>query len=390
MRIAYVTDERYPSPHTDCQQVIKTADALAGEGHDVDLIVPRMARHLRLSTEDVKQEIGHYYNVDGRFRLQPLLSFPGSDLRIEKIPHGLIAPLLALVRGYDMVYTRNVLPLQICARLGPPVLFETYRPLPKSNPQVWRAVANASRLPRFLGVSTHSEYARRVIVDAGVDPDAVASVPNGYDARDFASRLSKETARKALGLPGDKRLAVYTGHLRMDKGMSSVLDLAEDLPETLFLLVGGAPEDIAVLDKQAASRRLRNLRLYGRRPIAEVPPFLYAADVLFLPPTAGPMQSSALPSVLPIKTFSYLAAGRAIVAPDLPDTAGLLLHDINALRIPADDRQAARVAFHALEESPALAARLGQGALATAANYTWDARARRLVSFIERRLQALS
>ena len=46
-----------------------------------------------------------------------------------------------------------------------------------------------------------------------------------------------------------------------------------------------------------------------------------------------------------MKTFSYLAAGRPIVAPDLPDLREVLRHNENALLVPPDDVDAAAAAI---------------------------------------------
>lgn len=49
---------------------------------------------------------------------------------------------------------------------------------------------------------------------------------------------------------------------------------------------------------------------YGRLP----------ADVLVIPPSADPLQQFGR-TVLPLKVFQYLAAGRPIVTGEVPDTA---------------------------------------------------------------------
>ena len=51
--------------------------------------------------------------------------------------------------------------------------------------------------------------------------------------------------------------------------------------------------------------------------------FLFAADILMIP---EPKVKTVGNTVLPMKLFQYLAAGRAIYAPDAPDTAELLTH----------------------------------------------------------------
>ncbi len=388
LRIGYITDERFPSVHTDCQQIVKTADALGGQGCAVDLIQPRLARHLLASHARRTAEICRAFNVAGRFTVRDLLLWPGSDLRVEKVFHGLAAPCAAVFRGYDVVYTRNLLPLSLGVALGLPVLFETYRALPRSNPRSWRIVAAAARVRSFLGVCTHSEYSRGAMVAAGAAPDTVAAIPNGYDPRDFAKVPPRDEARRSLGIPGDLPVAVYTGHIRPDKGVGSLVDLAEARPEVRLVIVGGSWPEVARLGSVVRARGLGNVMLVGHVPVARVPWYLSAADVLVLPPTAGPLLAAAR-TVLPMKTFTYLAAGRPVLAPDLPDTAGILVHEVNSLRIPPDDRVAAAAALARLVREQDLAGRLGARAACDAARYTWDARALRLVEFMERRLAAI-
>jgi glycosyltransferase involved in cell wall biosynthesis len=386
LRIGYITDERFPSVHTDCQQMVKTADALGGQGCAVDFIQPRLARHLLRTRAGRKADICRAFNVAGRFEVRDILLWPASDLRVEKLVHGLAAPLAAGLRRYDVVYTRNLLPLRLGAILGLPVLFETYRALPRSNPRAWREVEKAARARRFLGICTHSEYSRGVMIEAGADAGSVAAIPNGYDPRDFEGVPGRDGARRELGLAGDRPLAVYTGHIRPDKGIGSLVDLAEDRPEVSFVIAGGSPSDVARVEGLLRARSLSNVRLVGQVPVARVPFYLRAADVLLLPPTAGALAAGR--TVLPMKTFTYLAAGRPVLAPDLPDTTGILTHEGNSLRVPPDDRAAAAGALLRLTRDEGLSQRLGAQAALDAELYTWDGRAKRLVAFMERRMAA--
>lgn len=388
LRIGYVTDERFPSVHTDCQQIVKTADALGGQGCSVDLIQPRLARHLLVPRGRRTAEICAYFNVAGRFAVRDLLLWPASNLRVEKVFHGLAAPCVAAVRGYDVVYTRNLLPLSLGVALGLPVLFETYRALPRSDPGAWRIVAAAARARGFLGICTHSEYARGAMTAAGADPETVAAIPNGYDPRDYAAAPPREEARRRLGIPNDLPVAVYAGHVRPDKGVGSLVDLAEDRPDVRFVVVGGSPSEVQGLAGVVRARGVGNVTLAGRVPVARVPWYLSAADVLVLPPTAGPLRAAGR-TVLPMKTFAYLAAGRPVLAPDLPDTAGILMHESNCLRVAPDDRPAAAAALLRLVREGGLAGSLGARAASDAARYTWEGRAQRLVEFMQRRLAAV-
>jgi glycosyltransferase involved in cell wall biosynthesis len=170
--------------------------------------------------------------------------------------------------------------------------------------------------------------------------------------------------------------------------MGSLLDLAEDHPDALMLLVGGDREDVRRLRAQIDARGLENVRLEGRVSIAEVARYLSLADVLLLPPTAGPLMSHGN-TVLPMKTFTYLAAGRPVLAPDLLDTEGILVHERNCLRVEPDDRLAASEALGRLLRDDRLRRELGENARQDALQYTWGERAKRLIRFLDRRLGEL-
>jgi glycosyltransferase involved in cell wall biosynthesis len=94
-------------------------------------------------------------------------------------------------------------------------------------------------------------------------------------------------------------------------------------------------------------------------------------------------------TVLPIKTFSYLAAGKPILAPDLPDTRGVLAHDRNCWQVPADNPPLAAEGLKLLFQTPELAHRLAAQAKSDAATYSWEGRAERLKVFIEERIAAV-
>ncbi|MCA9537613.1 MAG: glycosyltransferase, partial [Myxococcales bacterium] len=87
--------------------------------------------------------------------------------------------------------------------------------------------------------------------------------------------------------------------------------------------------------------------------------------------------------------FQYLAAGRAMVVGDTPDTAELLKHEVNALRVAPDDVHVYVTALDRLFADDALRARLGRAARARAEDLTWDARAQRLLAFMSERLAAI-
>jgi glycosyltransferase involved in cell wall biosynthesis len=86
-----------------------------------------------------------------------------------------------------------------------------------------------------------------------------------------------------------------------------------------------------------------------------------------------------------MKTFLYMAAGRAILAPASPDLQELLHDDENAALVPPDAPDAAIDRLRTLLNAPDDCDRLGQAARADIENNTWPRRAERILHFLETR-----
>ena len=65
MHICYVSDERFPSTHTDTQQVAMTIDALSHQGAKIDLVAPRYTKGEY--SEDQEGALRTYYGVGDGF-----------------------------------------------------------------------------------------------------------------------------------------------------------------------------------------------------------------------------------------------------------------------------------------------------------------------------------
>jgi glycosyltransferase involved in cell wall biosynthesis len=139
-------------------------------------------------------------------------------------------------------------------------------------------------------------------------------------------------------------------------------------------IVGGHPAEPdlsrvrALVDSLSLGRRVT---LTGLVPPAEVAGLLRSAHVLVLPNSASAI-SAAYTS--PLKLFEYLAAGRPIVASDLPAFREVI-GDEQAVLVAPDDPGALAAALTALRDDYARRVRMGEAAFALASAYTWDARA---------------
>lgn len=383
-KVAMISDERYPHHATNTQQVIKNASALHKTGIPVDLIIPCQFKQVFSKNYNLFNKIKDYYNVSGGLKFKTLFGFPaGSKWRIEKFTHCLSATIYVSLKKYDIIYTRNEFIALLCLLFRKKVVFETYRRLGDEYPKIMTRLAKRAHKSSFLGMVLHSNLAAESMMKVGFPKEKLIVLHNGYDPSDMHPQLSKKEARKHLELSETKKLIVYTGNMQQNKGLESVIALAAQTPNADFLLVGGTQEDIDRLKAHAASLQTTNVLFAGRQPVAQVATYLYAADVLIIPTVSAPLQTFGR-TVLPFKVFPYLAAGRAIIAPNLPDMKEVLKSGHNALLVRPDDTNDATNALHLLLNDESLCDNIGQNALETAEQLTWETRARKLSDWLEK------
>jgi alpha-maltose-1-phosphate synthase len=388
-RICIISDGVYPSRWTDTQQTVKTAAALAAAGAQVELLLARQPRQWFATAAARRAEIEQYYGVSAPFALTQLPGLPRLPLKINEALHGLIAPLYAAGGGHDVIYSRKIVPIALALAAGRHVVFESHRVLKAHYPLAYRAVRRLMRHPRFLGVVTNARLVADAYIEMGCAPEAVAVAHNCYDPADIAPVMTKIEARDRLGLEAGAPLVCYAGHIQRRKGIEMVIAMAARTPEVRYLICGGFPEDVAAAQAIAAQAGARNLTFTGWIDVHKLSPYLYAADILLIPPTAAPLRRYGN-TVLPIKTYTYLACGRAILAPALSDTAEVLRHGGNAWLVAPDDLDAAAAGVRTLVGDESLRDRLGEAAHRDAAQYTWAARAETIRAFITRRLRSSS
>ena len=388
-RICIINDDRYPSRWTNTQQTIKTASALVADGSKIEVVLPRMWDVMFESNERRRRMLEDYYGVTAGFALTQIPSVPPSALRIEKAVHGVLAPIYSVIAGHDVVYSRNILPLALAMAAGKYVVFESHRVLREHYPVTYRVVRSMMRHPKFLGVVTNAGMIADSFVEMGFPPERVAIAHNCYDPADMLPRLTKAEARAKLGLPAGDQIVCYSGHIQKRKGIDVIIQMAARTPELHYLICGGYPEDVAAAKRTAESAGARNLTFTGWIDVHALAPYLYASDVLLIPPTAAPLQRHGN-TVMPIKTYTYLAAGRVIVGPRQEDVREVLHDGENCLLVTPDQLDEAVATVRRAFAEPALAQRLGAQAEQDAQLYTWEARARLIHDFIKQRLAAVA
>jgi glycosyltransferase involved in cell wall biosynthesis len=190
-------------------------------------------------------------------------------------------------------------------------------------------------------------------VEAGVDPERVASVVNAVDTAEFAplDPANKRQARRLLGLPENAVIVIYAGRLAERKRLDVVCEAVLGCPgEQPLLLIVGAPGDEATERQvQEFARQHPGIRLLDAT--ARVSDILPAADIAILISEREGQSNSLLEA---------MACELPVIASAIPGSQECVTDGASGYLVPAGDRLATIRALSTLIESPELRRTMGQ------------------------------
>lgn len=382
MHVAYLYPEHLGRDAARLLQVAATLRALTRQGAEVSLLV------------------GHFSGLDGRLReldlgprpglsLEPLAMWqpgPGSRAFFSwHLPYHLAA--LARLRrlagqGLTWVLVRHLklagYLLPHLPGLGLKLLFEAHEFFSQTAREEGAGPAKVAALEAlearvFTGADCLAAISRPLAQVLEALPGVrgpVAVAPSGVEEAFFA-------------LDGQSRqpdLVAYAGGLGVWKGVDLLFEAVARVPQARLEVLGGRPgtEDWRRLENLAGE-----LGLTGRltmRPQAgqEAVRELLGRAAVAVWPGSGRQQIAAQ-FTSPLKLFEYLAAGCAVLAPDLPAARAVLAQGHNARLFTPDDPASLAQALSGLLAAPTEVARLARAGQRLARAYTWDARAQVLL-----------
>jgi glycosyltransferase involved in cell wall biosynthesis len=172
---------------------------------------------------------------------------------------------------------------------------------------------------RFLESFLYANAEMIVVLTPGVEHQLadrgfggkVRLIPNCADPEDFESDAAKDELRRRYGLEGF--VIIYAGAHGAANGLDLLLDaageIASDLPQVTFLLVGDGPMKQHLVAR-AAAERLSNVSFLAPVPKREIPALLGAADAgLHVLADVSLFRYGVSPN----KIFDYMAAGLPVL-----------------------------------------------------------------------------
>lgn len=364
MKIAYLANVRIPSERAHATQIIHMCKAFTEAGHDLDL-------YCNTRVQKNKKDIATHYNIDVHFNLYRLpYGVFNPNIKITFYISEIIFSLGFLFKKksvYDVIYSRNEWIVWFLS------YFISHKKLTWESHEAKRNFPARQILRRNVNIIAISEGVRD---EYGERVPSVLVAHDGVDESFYRTTKTKSEARKALGIPIERKIAMYIGGFDSWKGVETFCEAAEASDDVTFVIIGGSNQLPEYKDKYP------EVIFLGSRPYAELPDNQQAADVLVIPNTAKSKLSALYTS--PLKLFAHLTAGIPLVVSDIPSITVVTGQEDVAIFEPdnaASLLESIEIVFNDYEYFVNKAKALQ----VTSKKYLWKVRAKNIINFISTR-----
>ncbi len=381
MRLIHISMGNLPSRRANSIQTMRMAESFSRIVTDFRLLTQTHWAHFLLPKFDHER----WYAVRDPF---PIVRFgswraPLRGINQQSCARGFVRrPVRYAQREQaDLVFTRLTKAACRAVKMGLWTVCEQHEPPTKRS---FRHIAACCREEAFVGLVTITQGLAAQFRDVGMPPEKILVCPDAVDLPAFGNLPDRNTARRRLELDTGRFLVVYSGHLYEKKGVFTLIQAAQELPDMDFLFLGGFESDISKC--KAAADGARNIHFPGFVSYGDVPMYLAAADACVLPNSARHAQSAV---TSPLKLFEYMAAERPIIASDLPVFSGHLANDRNCRLFTPDDPTSLAEQLRFVAGNHEQAAGLACQARIDVIPHTWDNRAAKILEFCQARCEPL-
>ncbi|NNE07413.1 MAG: glycosyltransferase family 4 protein [Gemmatimonadetes bacterium] len=254
-----------------------------------------------------------FYYAD-RFRIAPFFEVHKLHAKVRSIPRALLREAPDLVQ-FDSLW---LTPWASEVPRGVPVVYASHNyetewyqgqlrrfPFSKSHLRSLHALERRAVARADLVIAVTDEDRDKMIAELGGRADTIRVIPNGFDDEAIrpADEKTKRRARRALGLPEDRTIALFSG--------SNVVPNQDAVESIVHVMAPKASEDVLFLVAGSIGEAFRgfqrdNVVFTGRMPALTA--CFQAADVGLNPIRLGSGSN--------IKVLQYLGAGLPVISTD--------------------------------------------------------------------------
>jgi glycosyltransferase involved in cell wall biosynthesis len=227
---------------------MKMNQAFASLGYDVHLLIPDEEKGIEDGNRSW-DSLAHHYGLSTLFEMEWLPINP----RLRKYDFAWYAVRKAKAWGADIIYTRLPQAAALAARQGVNTILEVHDfPQGITGPLLFRLFLRGSGAKRLILISSPLAADLKDRFGSIIQPPFMQVNPDGVDLERYINLPEPQESRRRLSsminIHGDKLRAQfhpkrftagYTGHLYPGRGISLILNMAKQLPQVNFLIVGG-------------------------------------------------------------------------------------------------------------------------------------------------------
>lgn len=353
LKIAVVASGNIPSLWANSINTVRHADAFSKLGHEVELLSVQRRLEQTFSLED--DDIWAHYGVDplplkyfveySPFYFNNASLITKAELFLSRyLPRArslFPCPEKAISRhietkDVDLCFARSYKIVKYNIKNNIPTIIETHNPYPERNLDLRKAI-ELSKNNKLVVFSTIHEKIKAKLVGLGLDDACVLVNEDAVNKEAFDSiKEDVPELRDGLGIPQNKKVIMYLGSLKKGKGIHKVIETSCQIKsdDVVFYIVGGADEEVAHWREYSELKGSNNVRFTGFVQGNQVPRYLKAADILFMPYDIS--ESNAVmdfETTSPIKLFEYMASKKPIVSTNLPVIEKVLSSDSSAILV---------------------------------------------------------
>jgi glycosyltransferase involved in cell wall biosynthesis len=367
MKILMIAPQPFFEPRGTPISVFQRLHGLSELGHEVDVVTYHVGNNVDIPNVHIHRTLPLPFIKKVKIGPSP-----------AKIPLDFLVSILIVwmlvTRRYDVIHTHEeagFMVMFLAKLLGKPHVYDMHSSLPKQLGN-FSFGNNALMKGSFSVLENMLIRLADVVLTIGKDLEehvySVKPNANQYRIENMAIQnilpvdhdKAKQT-RIDLGID-DKVVLVYTGTLETYQGLDLLYDavkIARTKTETPFALVmaGGKPEQVAEQKGEVARRDLsEDVIFVGQVPLQDSLYYLDMADILVSPRSSG--------LSVPLKVYTYLQSGRAMVATNIPAHTIVLTDETAVLADPNPEAYAEGL-VKAIDD-PVYREKVAQGGLAYA------------------------
>ena len=398
LKIAVISSGHIPSQWAHSMHTMKMANAFSKLGYNVEVLT--VERYLERKNKQKIEDIYKFYGISENvkilyfrdnflFYLEEMKPFNRILWILKKITKNKIRYIsdpekqiseCCKNNNVNLCYCRSYRTVFYNIKNKITSIMESHTPNIK-HPDLQKVI-KLSHSKYFRGLVTISDILKHNFIKAGVPKDKILVLQDGVDIENFQSSLTKEEIREILKIPKDKKIVVYCGSLFPDKGIEHILLVAKNIPDVIFLLVGGRNQEIKMWKEYTITHKIKNVQFTGFVENSKVPLYLKAADVLIMPyKTDQKIKIMDIDTTSPLKLFEYMAARRPIISTNIPAISRIITNGKDGLLAEPNNIQELSQFVKMVLKDNQLANKLANNAYKKVQKYDWKERCKKILNY---------